>query len=205
MSKSICKFNKFGICKYGNHCFRNHENVICKNAQCSISDCHLRHPRKCKYFLEFQYCKFGEYCKFSHEIPLRKETSKEIDTMKQQIKLLENEIQLKENLIKEKDLEIHAIKEKYEKALEKQASEDLKEIERIRNDLHVTQMLFDDFKEDMTYKYGYDSSAETSDEELNFGENNRDKENDCTLCNFKGKTAAGLKTHTTRKHGGKEL
>ena len=65
--------------------------------------------------------------------------------MKQQLEVLEKEIDLKENLIKEKDIEIQAIKEKYEKALEKQASEDMKEIERIRNDLHVTQMLFDDF------------------------------------------------------------
>ena len=124
--------------------------------------------------------------------------------MKQQLEFLEKEIDLKENLIKKEDIEIQAIKEKYEKALEKQASEDLKEIERIRNDLHVTQMLFDDFKEDMTYKYGYDSSAETSDEELNFGEDKIDEENDCTLCNFKGKTAGGLKTRITWKHGGKK-
>ena len=96
--------------------------------------------------------------------------------MKQQLEVLEKEIDLKENLIKEKDIEIQAIKEKYEKALEKQASEDLKEIERIRNNLHVTQMLFDDFKEDMTYKYGYDSSAETSNEKLNFCEDKIDED-----------------------------
>ena len=124
--------------------------------------------------------------------------------MKQQLEVLEKEIDLKENLIKEKDIEIQAIKEKYEKALEKQASEDLKEIERIRNDVHLTQILLDDFKEDMTHKYGYDSSAETSDEELNFGEDKIDEEKDFTLCNFKGKTAGGLKTHITRKHGGKK-
>ena len=58
------------------------------------------------------------------------------------------------------------------------------EIEGIRNDHHVTQMLFDAFKEDMTYKYGYDSSAQTSDEELDEIEISNVENNECNICDF---------------------
>ena len=72
----------------------------------------------------------------------------------------------------------------------------------IRNELYVTQMLFDSFNEEMTYKYVYDSSVETSDEEES-EEPSDDKENEnknCDVCGFKGKTIGGLKTHVTKKH-----
>ena len=84
--------------------------------------------------------------------------------------------------------------------MKKQEIESIKEIEDIRNDRNVTQMLFDDFKEDMTYKYGYDSSAETTDEEIDYMKNRSVENFDCNLCDFKGKTTGGLKTHKKRKH-----
>ena len=72
----------------------------------------------------------------------------------------------------------------------------VKKFEIQRNELHVTQMLFDSFKEEMTYKYGYDSNADTSEEEIVEESGKRE----CALCDFKGKTEAGLKTHVRRKH-----
>ena len=53
----------------------------------------------------------------------------------------------------------------------------------------------------MTFKYGYDSSAQTSDEELSDIEIRTFENNECNLCDFKGKNAGGLKTHIKRKHG----
>ena len=72
----------------------------------------------------------------------------------------------------------------------------VKKFEIQRNELHVTQMLFDSFKEEMTYKYGYDINAETSEDEI-VEESGR---KECDLSDFKGKTEAGLKTHVRRKH-----
>ena len=28
---SICQYNKFGFCKFGNNCYRKHENKLCEN------------------------------------------------------------------------------------------------------------------------------------------------------------------------------
>ena len=201
MSKSVCRFNKFGYCKFGNRCFRKHENEICENAKCNSKECSLRHPKNCKYFLDFQYCKFGAYCKFSHPTPITKATSKKIDDLKEKLKLLKKEIDAKDKLIKKKNDEMEVLKKEHESETKKQESEYFKEIEGIRNDLHVTQMLFDAFKEDMTYKYGYDSSAQTSDEELDEIEISNVENNECNICDFKGKTTGGLKTHIRRKHG----
>ena len=47
-----------------------------------------------------------------------------------------------------------------------------------------------------TTEYGYDSSAETSEDEIV----DETEKRDCDLCNFKGKTEGGLKTHVRRKH-----
>ena len=85
--------------------------------------------------------------------------------------------------------------------LEKKGKDDsyLKEIEFVRNEWHVTQMLFDQFKEDMVYKYGYDTDADSSEEEV---DNDKDEAENtkCNFCDFKGKTKGGLKTHITKKH-----
>ena len=118
----------------------------------------------------------------------------------EEVRVLTENISEKVRMLKEKDEEIRALIEKYESKLKEQEIEDLKEIEELRNDCNVTQMLFDDFKEEMTYKYGYDSTAETTDEELVYGDNTNAENNECSLCGFKGKTAEGLKTHVRRKH-----
>ena len=50
----VCKFNQVGFCKFGGKCFNKHENEICKSRnECIDSNCNKRHPRNCRYFLQF--------------------------------------------------------------------------------------------------------------------------------------------------------
>ena len=65
--KIVCQYNKFGFCRYGSRCYRPHVNEKCDNDNCNFNECPLRHPKKCRYFVEYNKCKFGEYCHFSHE------------------------------------------------------------------------------------------------------------------------------------------
>ena len=159
-------------------------------------ECSLRHPRKCRYYLEFQYCKFGMYCRFSHQTVKNKETVKEIDELRLALNLMKEKIRKKDKEIELKEIEIESMKVNFAKEMKNRDREELERFEIQRNDLHVTRMLFDDFKEDMTYKYGYDSNAETSEDEIV----DETEKKDCDLCNFKGKTEGGLKTHIRRKH-----
>ena len=107
MSQNVCWFNRFGYCRFGNHCFRKHINIICENVNCEIAKCSSRHPRKCKYFLEYQKCKFGEYCRFSHGIPNNPKNmekiealEKEVEVLKQEIKHMKDHFDMKESQLK---------------------------------------------------------------------------------------------------------
>ena len=84
-TENICQFNKFGFCKFKNNCFRKHENRKCDNEYCEIRECPLRHPSKCRYFVEFNNCKFGTLCKFGHDTIEKGKVDKEIETLQMQL------------------------------------------------------------------------------------------------------------------------
>ena len=105
-----CRLNKCGYCKFGNYCFRYHENKICQNVKCPVQGCFLRHPRKCRFFLEFGKCKFGTYCKFSHDNITNMKNSEEIDEIRNEMKKVKSKIKEKEVEIKLKDEEIKIFK-----------------------------------------------------------------------------------------------
>ena len=109
---------------------------------------------------------------------------------------LKDKIKEKEKDIQTKETQIKSIEENFKKERKKIEQEELEKFEAMRNNWHVTQMLFDSFKEEITYKYGYDSNEETSEDEI-IEESDK---LECDLCSFKGKTPGGLKTHIRRKH-----
>ena len=90
--QTVCQFNKFGFCKFGNRCFRHHENKLCKNGSCQVLECQLRHPKKCKFFSQYFYCKFGTYCRFSHE---KNDEGKSLEIVEKQLEDVKNEIRKK--------------------------------------------------------------------------------------------------------------
>ena len=54
-------------------CRNRHENKICENSSCEIFSCSERHPRECRYFKEYNRCKFNP-CNFKHVAHLSQET-----------------------------------------------------------------------------------------------------------------------------------
>lgn len=225
--ENVCKFNKFGFCKFGKYCFRPHENKCCENGACQVEGCPLRHPRKCRFFMEFEYCKFGTYCRFSHDNIGNKKALKEIDELRRNLKAVQSSIKEKEDVIRGKNEEIEIIKSNLEKRVSElemknellkveikaAQKEALEEAEMLRNNIAVNDMIHESFKERMREKYGYDSDDEESDYESNdeIRENNREEfrlqkivktrqKKKCDICDFRGKTEAGLQTHKTEKH-----
>ena len=67
-TQNICFFNKYCFCKYLERCRKYHESKSCEKSSCEIRVCEFRHPKACKFFRDFGFCKFGEWCKFSHKI-----------------------------------------------------------------------------------------------------------------------------------------
>ena len=66
MKQNVCRFNKYGYCKFGDKCHFRHNNVICVTKKCSVFDCDKRHPVVCKYFMNFRKCKYSN-CAFKHK------------------------------------------------------------------------------------------------------------------------------------------
>ena len=219
----ICRFNQLGFCKYQDHCFRKHVNVTCENDKCSKLDCELRHPRNCRYFSKYAYCKFGEYCKFKHEELRNSGKDKEIDNLKSEIETLRKDIEEKETAIQNKDDEIskhleehNAIRIKIEKenANLKETIEEMKKIEEdLLNKRAEDTLILLDFKERMKIKYLYESDDEESEFESDDEKREKSRElfrkrkeeqkkvkNNCEICDFTGKTPGGLKTHVRKKH-----
>ena len=63
---NICQYNKFGHCRFGAKCRKQHCDVICESNSCDIFNCENRHPKRCKYWQEYGLCKFGSYCSYVH-------------------------------------------------------------------------------------------------------------------------------------------
>ena len=65
--QNVCRYWKFGHCKFADKCRLMHVDEVCQNPECEIKTCNMRHPRVCTYFRDYRRCKFGEYCSFKHE------------------------------------------------------------------------------------------------------------------------------------------
>ena len=102
MSLKVCLFNKFGYCKFGPTCFKNHVETECEKDHCEIRSCPLRHPKICRYFRDQGYCKFGEFCRFKHF----NENKIYIDKISEMVK----EINKLASVIEQKEKEIENLK-----------------------------------------------------------------------------------------------
>ena len=104
---NVCKYNKFGYCKFQNSCRKFHNNEICVDKTCLIEVCEKRHPKKCKYYTSYKNCKFGTFCKYFHDsTPFENDDKYERDSILERIENLQKEItdltnsilEMKENL-----------------------------------------------------------------------------------------------------------
>ena len=211
-----------GFFKFENNCFRKHENQKCDNVQCEIPECILRHPKKCRYFIEYNNCKFGNYCKFDHDVIENGKVNEEMETLRKQVEEVKNRIIEKEQEIKLKDEKIKKLSMKLEEriaALEdknKTIEKDLQEIMTENKYLRALIAGHCQAEHDGVFKIPNEvideeeSEVENDDEEItevltDYEENCVEKANSykCGKCDFIGKNGAGLKIHDTAKHKGK--
>ena len=95
-----CKHYKFGFCKLGEKCHKQHLKETCQTEDCNLKTCHKRHPKICKFFSVNQVCKFGDACCYKHKLSaghckiLEQISSLQatISSMSESIQALENEI-----------------------------------------------------------------------------------------------------------------
>ena len=79
--EKICKFFKFGFCKFKSSCKNKHVLELCNDKKCNINLCEKRHPRLCKYYERFGNCKLGSICAYAH----KENESKIVEKLEQQV------------------------------------------------------------------------------------------------------------------------
>ena len=128
MKTKICRYNKFGYCRYADKCHFRHHNVICVNKKCNVFDCDMRHPVVCKYFINFKRCRFTS-CAYKHN------TVNDVDALVEKIGKVESRLTEVQNGEEAKEIEkkLAAFEKKYEgktEALEKRNEGKIDKIEK---------------------------------------------------------------------------
>ena len=94
---AACSYYKYGFCKHGNSCRRQHIMETCEIEHCDGLNCEKRHPRTCRYYQLYKRCKFGEFCAYKHT---------DVDPVIQELVVLKTKLNEIENEIKQKNFEI---------------------------------------------------------------------------------------------------
>ena len=187
VKQDVCRFYKFGFCKYKDLCRNMHVHTICENKSCDVISCNLRHPRKCSYYRDFKRCKFSEWCLFDHE-----ENNEDVFKIKEKLEENNKKIRDLEKIIMEKDNDIINIVSRIEemkKAMQEEVLSKVESLEKVINDKEKT---INDLVEKVEY---LDKIV------------NKEKKHGmikCKYCDFETLSGPGLKIHMRKKHTSRE-
>ena len=95
-SGNVCRFFKFGFCKFKLQCRYKHVTEVCDDKKCIPKTCQKRHPRMCKYFVNYGSCKLGTTCAYAHKT----QRNEEIGRLEQKLEELTKIINGKDDVIK---------------------------------------------------------------------------------------------------------
>ena len=91
MEQEVCKFWKFGFCRFREGCHRKHFTEVCDQLSRfkNIKECYKRHPKRCKKFTSGKECRFQEDCAYDHSRTFEDEEKKEL---KEKLEILEKTV-----------------------------------------------------------------------------------------------------------------
>ena len=211
-TQNVCRYNKFGYCRYKETCRNLHENEVCESQSCEIYACNKRHPRHCRYYRDYNRCKFNP-CKFKHVKYPSPETEIEKlreDQTKVSAKVNEIDILLNEKMNLEKDIKICNDKldvfekkiQTVEETLKKKESQ-ISQKKNILERVEALEKICDD--KDKAIEH-LTNKIQKLEQDLSKVYENKKEEADspesvaCEFCEFSAKNERGLKLHMKAKH-----
>ena len=127
----ICQYHKYGHCKFGDQCLRNHVHDVCMESNCDLRECSRRHPRKCNFFYHYGRCKFGEACSYSHTL------AEDSQVIENRLMALESRLKSQEDVIAVQNNELDELKSKV-LLLEKENIEMKQQVSNLIDSMKVT-------------------------------------------------------------------
>ena len=188
--QNVCRYHKFGHCKFSEKCRMMHIDEICGNCECDIKICNLRHPRICNYFRDYRRCKFGQWCSFRHEPFENKNIDDRISEVERMLKE-KADLDQKIQMCDKKLAEIEIYLSKFE-TYEKQISEKdiiIGTLQSNVKDLEIRLLAVE--KKNI--------ESEENVEKLEPASKPIEKY-DCDKCDFETNSKKGLNIHKKRKH-----
>ena len=213
--KSVCRYNKFGYCKFSDKCHFRHNDELCNDKNCDVFKCEKRHPKICTYNRDFGRCKFTTYCRYNHEkqndIKQNSEKIKQIEkkiqviedkkddpkyqknicAQNEQMKNLANKVENLENLLKSKDAEFENKIDMFENKL-KTLLHVIEEKDVLISNMETKIQKIEENLNINVDKVKQSKPAHKVDKNVS--------EFQCTFCDFTSISKQGLKTHIARKH-----
>ena len=106
-SQNVCRYHKFGYCKFKTSCKFKHVTVVCDDDRCKNQHaCQKRHPRVCKYFINFGSCKLGSACAYAHQTRRKVENGRIEQKLDELMRIIKEKDEIIDELVvknKEKD------------------------------------------------------------------------------------------------------
>ena len=215
---NVCKYHKFGYCKYNNQCEKNHVKGECKDGNIcpKIQVCNLRHPKMCKRMAMEGYCRLEAKCAYKHgprvlqpnddnkediksikaELDVLKQTVKTLMTIKEEGHVLQKEIKVIKEEIRLVVVQNKVIADK---------------ISQLENDVEYESEEEDENEKDEVPSHQHDDRV-TKEEENNFDDFEELYQIEsvdgellyaCNVCNEALDTENEMKEHLNKDH--KEL
>ena len=216
-AQTLCLFNKFGFCKFGDKCRKHHVNDNCERHSCDVLTCTLRHPNVCKFDRDLGRCKFDP-CAFLHI-----ENENCIESLKKQNEDILEKISKLDDMIKEIDdkiIESKLFQEKLKivenkmdqfKSFESEAykkdcliEELTKRVSVIENNLHVKEDIIKSLIEKVKVVEERQENFEMESQEVSKSEqtflNPSDESSNCNNCALQTTSEEEIGNHFEKFH-----
>ena len=200
--ENVCLYNKFGYCKYRETCKLRHVKELCSERDCEIDKCCRRHPRECRFYRDYNRCKFGEFCFFTHLVTQQKVVMSDVKAERIETKLKTLEKQNEEmsekilklmNNIDEKTFEVKNLEIKITN-LEKESHDKITNIENLGKKVKEVEENY------FILVHAVDDLEKTT----NFLKHNlpsKPQKFTCNICGQEFQNESTMRNHIRRSHG----
>ena len=195
----VCKYQKFGFCKFKDSCKNQHLVEICENLSlcANLKSCLKRHPRVCKSYAIEKFCKFQAGCAYHHkEENINNEMKNKVDDLEKMVNGLSEKIVQLENKLKIKESKESEVKEEFGKT-----DEHPNKVSNLKkNPITLVKKVKLKERKDSVFRFGPEARKTINKEIKSKEKVKTSKEFKCELCDYKCEKSSTLEKHISSKH-----
>ena len=197
----VCKYQKFGFCKFKDSCKNQHLVEICENLSlcANLKSCLKRHPRVCKSYAIEKFCKFQAGCAYHHkEENINNEMKNKVDDLEKMVNGLSEKIVQLENKLKIKESKESEVKEIKEFGKTDEHPNKVSNLKK--NPITLVKKVKLKERKDSVFRFGPEARKTINKEIKSKEKVKTSKEFKCELCDYDCEKSSTLEKHISSKH-----